>query len=143
MMAIIDGGKITEAAYLRVITILLSAVIVLGGIVWSRIETAMDTVIQMQVEQGRQGVEISEMKRRLDALEFVRGKQRSELTITNDPVTRFRARGGARDRGDAPRSDIPSGPPQGAPDPKPTAPPTKPEKPTVPRDRGRVWEVEG
>lgn len=133
-MALIDGGKVSEAGWLKVITALLGLVVILGGIVWGRIEATLNTVIEIQIMQGRHSVEISEIKRRIDALELVRGGKTMLLpSDLGNPQFRFRGRGPGSPKNDVPRP--PSQPPkdQGiAPKPEP-----RQELPAMPESNKR------
>jgi hypothetical protein len=115
-MALIDGGKISEGAWLKVIAALLGVNIALGGWVGARAINTLDTVSSAVI---RHEADIVNMK---EEIKFIRGnKSRSEVLPGDlgNPPFRFRGRGPSGPKADVPRP--PTEPPQtdGPPEPKP------------------------
>lgn len=120
-MSLIEGGKITEAAWLRTATILLAVIATLMGVIIKMganfAETAIDRLDRVTEMVTRHDVDIANMK---EEISFLRHGSGIESPAPQNQL-RFRGRAGDRKpRGDVPRP--PHEPPQEAvkpDDPKP------------------------
>lgn len=116
-MALIDGGKVSEGAWLKIIAALLGVNIGIGGWVGARAINTLDMVSAAVIKHE---ADIINMK---EEIKFIRGnKSRSDLLPGDlgNPQFRFRGRGPSRD---VPRP--PSEPPK---EPPGIEPKTKPQQ---------------
>jgi hypothetical protein len=138
-MALIEGGRVSDAAWQKVIAGLLAVIAVLAGLTLSlvtfggsraldRLEAVSDAVIRHEAE-------ITSLRR---DLELVRsGKSRSDLFLTGPTRLSVRGRSAGTPKGDVPRPPSgPPDPPDGSPEPKPKPQPRQ-ERPADADDNRR------
>ncbi len=129
-MAIIEGGKVSEAAWLKMLNLMGVACIALGTIVWFRIEKALDKFDNMQLEQVRHTMRLDAIERDIQVIRA--GKRRAEFLLPSS-LGRIAIKG----RGPGGKGEVIVGPkpPKDVADPEPS--PVDPTPAPAPRPTDR------